>query len=117
MARKDSTGGATPTMGKAVQAMAEVGGVRSSDDPVPGLWFGELTSKRVRRGSFNSVGDLKKAIGEFLDAWNENPRPFLWTASVESIQQKLARCRQTLEQISPGCTQPRKRKPKKPMSS
>src|SRR5271166_4802515 len=56
-------------------------------------WFGELTSKRVRRGSFNSVEDLKKAIGEFLDAWNENPRPFVWTASVESIQQKLARCR------------------------
>ena len=80
-------------------------------------WFGELTSKRVRRGSFSSVEDLQKAIGEFLDAWNENPKPFVWTATVESIQQKLARCRQTLEQIQPGCTQPRKRKPKKPLSS
>jgi hypothetical protein len=36
---------------------------------------------------------------------------------VESIQQKLAHCRQTLEQIQPGSTQPRKRKPKKPLSS
>jgi len=80
-------------------------------------WFGELTSKRVRRGSFSSVEDLQKAIGEFLDAWNENPKPFVWTATVESIQQKPARCRQTLEQIQPGCTQPRKRKPKKPLSS
>jgi len=80
-------------------------------------WFGELTSKRVRRGSFSSVADLQKAIGEFLDAWNENPKPFVWTTTVESIQQKLARCRQTLEQIQPGCTQPRKRKPKKPLSS
>jgi len=73
--------------------------------------------KRVRRGSFSSVKDLQKAIGEFLAAWNENPKPFVWTATVESIQQKLAHCRQTLEQIQPGCTQPRKRKPKKPLSS
>src|ERR1700741_3004070 len=80
-------------------------------------WFGELTSKRIRRGSFSSVKDLQKAIGEFLAAWNENPKPFVWTATVESIQQKLAHCRQTLEQIQPGCTQPRKRKPKKPLSS
>jgi hypothetical protein len=80
-------------------------------------WFGELSSKRVRRGSFSSVKDLQKAIGEFLAAWNENPKPFVWTATVESIQQKLAHCRQTLEQIQPGCTQARKRKPKKPLSS
>jgi len=80
-------------------------------------WFGELTSKRVRRGSFSSVEDLQKAIAEFLAAWNEDPKPFVWTATVESIQLKLARCRQTLEQIQPGCTQPRKRKRKKPLSS
>jgi len=38
-------------------------------------WFGELTSKRIRRGSLRSVEDLEKAITEFLAAWNENPRP------------------------------------------
>ena len=38
-------------------------------------WFGELTSKRVRRGSFSSVHDLEKAIGEFLAAWNEIQNP------------------------------------------
>ena len=80
-------------------------------------WFGELTSKRVRRGSFSSVEDLQKAIVDFLAAWNENPKPFVWTATVDSIQQKLSRCRQTLEQIQPGCTQPRKRKTKKSLSS
>jgi transposase len=80
-------------------------------------WFGELTSKRVRRGSFSSVEDLQNAISEFLAAWNEDPKPFVWTATVQSIQQKLARCRQTLEQIQPGCTQPRKRKTKQPLSS
>lgn len=76
-------------------------------------WFGELTSKRIRRGSFGSVQDLQKAISEFLTNWNEKPNPFVWTATVESIQAKLARCRQTLEQIQPGCTLPRTRKKKK----
>jgi transcriptional regulator with XRE-family HTH domain/transposase len=73
-------------------------------------WFGELTTKAVRRGSFSSVADLQLAIAEFLDAWNENPKPFVWTATVQSIQAKLSRCRQTLEQIKPGCTAPRTRK-------
>jgi hypothetical protein len=72
-------------------------------------WFGELTSKRIRRGSFVSVADLEKAIEEFLAAWNAAPKPFVWTATVDSIQQKLSRCRQTLEQIQPGCTSPRRK--------
>ena len=70
-------------------------------------WFGELTNKRIRRDSFLSVDDLIAAINEFLAAWNENPKPFVWTATVESILAKLARCRQTLEQIQPGCTLPK----------
>jgi transposase len=73
-------------------------------------WFAELTNKRIRRGSFLSVDDLTAAIEEFLAAWNEHPKPFVWTATVDSILAKLARCRQTLEQIQPGCTVPRTRK-------
>jgi transposase len=76
-------------------------------------WFGLLTSRRIRRGSFGSVEDLQKAIAEFLAARNEAPKPFRWTATVESIVEKLSRCRQTLEKIQPGCTLPRKRKAKK----
>ncbi len=76
-------------------------------------WFGELTGKRVRRGTFISVPDLIAAIDEFVAAWNGNPKPFIWTATVESIVEKLKRCRQTLEQIQPGCTLPRSRKSKK----
>ena len=76
-------------------------------------WFGELTSKCVRRGSFFSVPNLRQAIEEFLQAWNEAPKPFVWTATVESIIAKLSGCRQTLEQIPPGCTLPRTRKKKK----
>jgi len=76
-------------------------------------WFGELTSKRIRRGCFCSVEDLQQAIEEFLSAWNKHPQPFVWTATVESIVAKLSRCRQTLEQIKPGCTAPRTRKSRK----
>lgn len=65
-------------------------------------WFRELTVKRVRRGSFPSVADLIAAINEFLEVWNDKPRPFVWTATVESILAKLSGCRQTLEQIQPA---------------
>jgi transposase len=75
-------------------------------------WFGELTGKRIRRGVFVSVEDLQQAIEEFLAAWNNDPKPFVWTATVESITQKLSRCRQTLERIQSGCTRPRMRKNK-----
>lgn len=73
-------------------------------------WLGELTAKRIRRDSFPSVPDLIAAIEEFLEAWNENPKPFVWRATVESILDKLSGCRQTLEQIQPGCTLPSKHK-------
>ena len=73
-------------------------------------WFAELTNKRIRRDSFFSVDDLIAAIEDFLATWNENPKPFVWTATVDSIVAKLARCRQTLEQIQPGCTAPKGRK-------
>jgi len=73
-------------------------------------WFAELTGKRVRRGSFTSIDELERAIMEFLAAWNEHPKPFVWTATVQAIQEKLTRCRQTLEQIQPGCTSPRRRR-------
>jgi len=75
-------------------------------------WFGELTGKRIRRGVFVSVEDLKQAINEFLTHWNADPKPFVWTATVDSITEKLSRCRQTLELIKPGCTRPRIRKNK-----
>ena len=49
-------------------------------------WFGELTEKAVRRGTFISVAELQEAMDQFLQAWNEAPRPFVWTATVEKIK-------------------------------
>ena len=48
-------------------------------------WFAELTNKRIRRDSFFSVDELVAAINDFLAAWNENPKPIVWTATVDSI--------------------------------
>ena len=59
---------------------------------------------------FRSVADLQASIEAFLNVWNMDPKPFVWTATVESIQEKLTRCRQTLEIIQPGCTTPKSRK-------
>lgn len=73
-------------------------------------WFAELSQKAVRRGVFRSVAELEQAIGDFLTAWNTNPTPFVWTASVEKILEKIARARRRLEQIQPGCSKPPHRK-------
>ena len=71
-------------------------------------WFAELSQKAVRRGTFRSVADLQEAIEHFMAAWNANPTPFVWAATVEKILEKLARCRRRLEQIQPGCTKPKR---------
>jgi transposase len=54
-------------------------------------WFGEITEKRIRRGSFDSVRSLEKAIQEYLDANNQNPKPFIWTADADLILGKVQR--------------------------
>src|SRR6266481_1700274 len=73
-------------------------------------WFRELTEKAIRRGSFVSVPDLKQAIEAFMQAWNQNPKPFIWSATVEDIIKKIDRARVKMEQIKPGSTQPRGKK-------
>jgi transposase len=62
-------------------------------------WFRELTEKALRRGVFASVPDLIAAIDEFLAAHNGDPRPFVWTASVEAILAKVGRCKAVLETV------------------
>jgi transposase len=76
-------------------------------------WFGELTQKAVRHGAFASVPELVQAIEAFLAAWNENPQPFVWTAKLEDILQKIDRARAKLESIEPGSTLPRRRQKRK----
>lgn len=53
--------------------------------------FGEITDKAIRRGTFRSVPALEKAIRAYLDARNEKPRPFTWTATAENILENVRR--------------------------
>jgi len=60
-------------------------------------WFSEITSKRIRRGSFKNVKELIAAIKQYIDSHNQNPKVFVWTASVESIMRKISKCKDLLE--------------------
>jgi transposase len=73
-------------------------------------WFRELSEQAIRRGSFMSVADLQQAIEEFMQSWNQNPKPFIWTASVGQIMEKIERARVKMEKIKPGSTLPRTKK-------
>jgi len=61
-------------------------------------WFRELTEKALRRGVFHSVPDLIASIEDYLSAHNEDPKPFIWTATADSILEKVRRGRVALEQ-------------------
>jgi len=54
-------------------------------------WFGILTRKSVRRGSFDTVAALIKHIRHYIDRWNDNPTPFAWTKEPAAIIKKALR--------------------------
>lgn len=53
-------------------------------------WFAELTEKWLRRGTHRSTKELEASIAEWIDTWNQNPRPFIWKKSADEILQTLA---------------------------
>ena len=62
-------------------------------------WFREITDKRIRRGTFQNVATLVAAIKDYLDNHNQNPRIFVWTAPVERILTKVAKCKEALDAL------------------
>ena len=62
-------------------------------------WFRDLTDKAIRRGVFASVPELIAAIEDYLTAHNDDPKPFVWTASADAILEKVRRGRVALEQV------------------
>ena len=63
-------------------------------------WFRNLTDKAIRRGVFHSVPDLIAAIEAYLQANNDEPKPFVWTATADEILQKVRRGRVALQPIA-----------------
>lgn len=62
-------------------------------------FFGVITEKQIKRGVFSSVQDLEEKIMQFIDAHNENPKPFVWTKSAAEILEKIGRARDSLNNL------------------
>jgi len=54
-------------------------------------WFAELTTKKLRRGAHRSVGQLNTDIRAWIETWNDDPKPFVWTKTADQILQSIAR--------------------------
>jgi hypothetical protein len=62
-------------------------------------FFAKLTKKRLKRGVFRSLQELKDAIHHFLDDINANPKPFTWTKDPNKIIAAVKRGHQVLDSI------------------
>ncbi len=60
------------------------------------IWFNIITQKAIRRGSYKSVPQLVKRIQTFVAKYNPDAHPFAWTATADSILQKLKRLNQVI---------------------
>ena len=62
-------------------------------------FFRDLTANRLRRGVFRDVLELVHAIDTYVNTHNENPKPFIWTASANDILEKVKRARKALVNV------------------
>lgn len=54
-------------------------------------WFGLITEKQIRRGTFKSTTQLEEAIRHYMEVYNEDPKPFVWTKSADDILASIKR--------------------------
>ena len=64
--------------------------VASGDSDLVERWFAELTNEKLRRGPYRSVRQLNADIRAWMEDWNENPRPYVWTKTAERILESIA---------------------------
>ena len=62
-------------------------------------FFGQLTTRRLKRGAFHSVIELHRAVEDYLEQHNTDPKPFVWTKPVDSILDKVDRAKYALESL------------------
>jgi putative transposase len=55
------------------------------------IWFNIITQRAIRRGTFKNVKELVSRINRFVEQYNSTSRPFVWTATDESILEKIKR--------------------------
>jgi transposase len=53
-------------------------------------WFAELTNRKLRRSAHRSVTELETDIRKWINEWNKNPKPFVWTKTADEILETLA---------------------------
>jgi transposase len=53
-------------------------------------WFGELTNRKLRRSTHRSVKELEADVAAWITAWNDDPKPFIWTKTADEILESLA---------------------------
>ena len=53
-------------------------------------WFAELTNRKLRRSARTSVTELEADIRAWIDAWTQNPKPFVWTKTADEILENIA---------------------------
>jgi transposase len=54
-----------------------------------GRWFALLTDQQLRRGAHKNVQALEKDIRDWIKAWNQDPRPFIWVKTADEIPERL----------------------------
>ncbi len=52
-------------------------------------WLAEITNRQIRRGSYRSTPGLAQAIEDYLEVYNQDPKPFIWTKSADDILRSL----------------------------
>jgi putative transposase len=62
------------------------------------IWFNLITQRAIRRGTFRSVKELVSKIEEYTRSYNRHPRPFAWTATADSILEKIRRLSQAISE-------------------
>jgi hypothetical protein len=71
-------------------------------------WFGELTTKKLQRGTHRSVRALNADIRSWIATWNDDPRPYVWTKTADQILESTSRYCQRINDSGPS---PRLRRP------
>ena len=52
-------------------------------------WFGVISQQAIRRASFNSVAQLERAISHFVEHWNQDAQPLVWTKTARQIRRSI----------------------------